>query len=253
MKEKLYTIPINDALKAEDECPFCFIARKLEQDLLDFVLGNSASYMEYDVRNATDKEGFCREHSRKMFEYGNTLGNAWILKTYIMHLNKEMADTMKKHSSSKSAGLFKAKSASTPQDSVSAWIKKKQDSCYICNQFNEMYNRAMGIFLDLYRKESEFHETVLKSKGFCLLHFGDLCEYAQTHLNEKEKAGFYPELFELMKKNMERIFEDVSWLIEKFDYQNKDADWKNSKDAIQRAMQKLKGGYPADPPYKSKK
>ena len=45
--------------------------------------------------------------------------------------------------------------------------------------------------------------------------------------------------------------EDVSWMVEKFDHCNKDADWKNSRDAIQRGMQKLKGGYPADGPYKS--
>ena len=47
--------------------------------------------------------------------------------------------------------------------------------------------------------------------------------------------------------------EDVNWLIEKFDYRNADADWKNSKDAVQRGMQKIKGGYPADPPLKMKK
>ena len=32
----------------------------------------------------------------------------------------------------------------------------------------------------------------------------------------------------------------------------KDADWKNSKDALQRGMQKLKGGYPADQVYKKR-
>ena len=48
---------------------------------------------------------------------------------------------------------------------------------------------------------------------------------------------------------MGRLSEDVAWMVEKFDYRNKDADWKNSKDAIQRGMQKLKGGYPADGPY----
>ena len=42
-------------------------------------------------------------------------------------------------------------------------------------------------------------------------------------------------------------------MVEKFDYRNKDADWKNSRDSIQRGMQKLKGGYPADPPYKMSK
>ena len=46
MKEKLYTIPLMDAFKAEDECPFCFVERQLEQHAMDFVLGAGASYME---------------------------------------------------------------------------------------------------------------------------------------------------------------------------------------------------------------
>ena len=41
-----------------DECPFCFIERELEQNSLDFVLGNSSSYMESDIRDQTDKAGF---------------------------------------------------------------------------------------------------------------------------------------------------------------------------------------------------
>ncbi len=43
MKEKLYTIPLNDALNADDECPFCFVEREIEHDLLDFVLGSGSS------------------------------------------------------------------------------------------------------------------------------------------------------------------------------------------------------------------
>ena len=50
MKEQLYTIPLNDAVNAQDECPFCFIHRSIEQDLLDFVLGSGSSYMEADIR-----------------------------------------------------------------------------------------------------------------------------------------------------------------------------------------------------------
>ena len=46
MKEKLYTIPLNDAMNAGDECPFCYIERNVEQDLLDFTLGSGSSYME---------------------------------------------------------------------------------------------------------------------------------------------------------------------------------------------------------------
>ena len=92
MKEQLYTIPLNDAINANDECPFCFIERNVEQDLLDFVLGSGSSYMESDIREATDKAGFCRSHFKKMFDYGNTLGNGWILKTHFLHMNKQMHD-----------------------------------------------------------------------------------------------------------------------------------------------------------------
>ena len=79
MKEQLYTIPLNDAVNAQDECPFCFIHRSIEQDLLDFVLGSGSSYMEADIREQTDKAGFCRYHFQKMFDYGNTLGNRNLL------------------------------------------------------------------------------------------------------------------------------------------------------------------------------
>ena len=95
MKEKLYTIPLNDAMNAQDECPFCFIERNVEQDLLDFVLGSGSSYMESDVREDTDREGFCREHFKKMFDYGNTLGNAWILKTHYVKMNRELQEQIK--------------------------------------------------------------------------------------------------------------------------------------------------------------
>ena len=40
MKEKIYTIPLMDAFRADDECPFCFIERNLEQHAIDFVLGS---------------------------------------------------------------------------------------------------------------------------------------------------------------------------------------------------------------------
>ena len=56
MKEKLYTIPLNDAVNENDECPFCFIERKLEQDMINFVLGSSSSYMESDIRAADGQD-----------------------------------------------------------------------------------------------------------------------------------------------------------------------------------------------------
>jgi len=252
-KEKLYTIPLNDAVNAQDECPFCNIERQIEQDMIDFVLGSGSSYMEADVRDMTDKAGFCRAHWKKMFDYGNTLGNAWILKTHYMRTIGEMKEQFGKYSPAKLSLKEKFKKPDGKLNSVSAWLSKRDDKCYICNSFADTYERYLDTFMVMYGKDSDFRKRILESKGFCLTHFGDLCEYAETHLSDKEKKEFFDKMFKLMEDNMERVSEDVAWMVEKFDYRNKDADWKNSKDSIQRGMQKMKGGYPADAPYKSQK
>ena len=54
MKESIHTIPLMDAFKAEDECPFCYLEREAEQHAISFALGSGASYMEDDVRAETD-------------------------------------------------------------------------------------------------------------------------------------------------------------------------------------------------------
>ena len=149
--------------------------------------------------------------------------------------------------------MGKFKKAATRQNPIGIWVEEKEKSCYICNRFADTYDRYMDTFFFMYKKDGEFRQRIKNSKGFCLHHFGDLCEASENRLSDKEKKEFYAEMFDLMQKNMERLQEDVSWLVEKFDYRNKDADWKNSKDAIQRGMQKLKGGYPADAVYKMNK
>ncbi|MCR5655437.1 MAG: DUF6062 family protein [Lachnospiraceae bacterium] len=252
MKETLYTIPLTDAFHANDECPFCFIERNVEQDLLDLVLGSGSSYMESDMREQTDKAGFCRTHFKKMFDYGNTLGNGWILKTHYQQINKELDEQIKIFSRSK-AGIMNKVKKDISMNSMAAWVKEREESCYICNEFKKTYARYLDTFFFMYKKDGEMTEMLKSSKGLCLHHFGDLCEAADLSLNEKQKDELFPLLFDLMKKNMERVGEDVAWLVEKFDYKNQNADWKNSKDAIQRGMQKLWGSYPADPVYKQNK
>ncbi len=253
MKEQLYTIPLNDAVNAQDECPFCFIERNIEQDMLDFVLGSGSSYMEADIRDMTDRTGFCRDHFRKMFDYGNTLGNAWILKTHYMRVIGEMRREFSDFKPGRSSLKNKLMKNASEGNAVSMWVRQKEASCYICKQYKETYARYMDTFFYLYKNDEEFRKKIRESKGFCLPHFGDLCEAADSKLPDKEKESFYTTIFALMESNMDRVAGDVAWMVEKFDYKNKDADWKNSKDAIQRGMQKLKGGYPADPKYKMQK
>ena len=252
MKEQLHTIPISDAMANAGECPFCYIERKTEEHTMDFVLGHGASYMEADIRDMTDKEGFCRAHFKKMFDYGNSLGNAWILKTlYQRHLeemDKEFKH-FKPNSSAKKSGLFSRSSG----NSIVDWIKRRESTCFICSGVEKTFQAYMKTFFTMYKDHADFRKQVADSKGFCLSHFKILCEKADETLSAREKEDFYSTMLPIMKKNHERIYEDVSWFIEKYDYKNKDADWKDSRDAIQRSMQKLRGGDPSLAPHVLKK
>ena len=241
MKEQLYTIPLNDAVNAGDECPFCYIERSIEQDLLDFVLGSGSSYMEADIREMTDKAGFCRTHFQK------------ILKTHYLRMIGEMQKTFASFKPGKGGLKNKFRRTAESGNAIGMWVREKEESCYICKQYKDTYARYLDTFFYLWKQDGEFREKIKNSKGFCLSHMGDLCEAADGKLGDKDRESFYGTVLPLMEENMKRVAEDVAWMVEKFDYKNKDADWKNSRDAIQRGMQKLKGGYPADPAYKMSK
>ena len=72
MKEKIYTIPVNDAFSSDCECPICSMFEKLENDAVEYAMG--PSYMEDDIREKTDKIGFCSRHIKKIYEQNNRLG-----------------------------------------------------------------------------------------------------------------------------------------------------------------------------------
>lgn len=255
MKEQLHTIPISDAIANAGECPFCYMERKTEEHMMDFVLGHGASYMESDIRDMTDREGFCRAHFKKMYDYGNSLGNAWILKTlYMRHLeemDKEFKN-FKPDSVGKSSRLF-GKSKPSGNNSIIEWINKRESTCFICTSVQNTFQAYMKTFFKMYRSDEEFRKQIASSKGFCIDHFKVLCEGADSMLSDKERADFYDVMLPLMRENINRVYEDVAWFVEKYDYKNRDADWKNSKDAIQRGMQKLRGSDPSLPPYVLKK
>ena len=254
MKEQLHTIPIADAMANSGECPFCYIERRTENHMLDFVLGHGASYMEADIRDMTDKEGFCRAHFKKMYDYGNSLGNAWILKTLYMRHIEEMDKEFKnfKPDSVKKSGLFKKKDE-TSSNSIVNWIEQRESSCFICNSVQNTFNAYMKTFFSMYKKDADFRRQVAEAKGFCLDHFKVLLTGADEYLSDKERKDFYDMVLPQMQENMKRVYEDVAWFIEKYDYKNRDADWKDSKDAIQRGMQKLRGSDPAAEAHKLKR
>ena len=253
MKEKLYTIPLNDAMNENDECPFCFLERKLLQKTMDFVLGSSSSYMESDIREKTDAAGFCRLHTKMMFDYGNALGNALILQTHLKKVRGELHSQLENYAPSGKGGFFKRITAKKPEgkNAIQDWAEKRDRSCFICERMEDEFVCYISTFFFMYKKDEAFRNKVKECKGFCVSHFGDLMADAEKELQGEELNEFVSLMKNVMENNLTRIQEELDWFVDKFDYRNQDADWKNSRDALQRTMQKLHGGYPSDPVYRN--
>ena len=249
MRDQIDTIPVSEAFEAGGECPFCHLERQAEQRAMRYTLGPGASYMETDVRAVTDSRGFCREHFKKMYDYGNSLGNALVMQTYFVGLLKEMEQQT---SSFVMPGKRKFLSKQPAEETqLLKWANEKNSSCFLCEKLTYNMNRYYTTFFYMI-KDASFREKVESGKGFCMHHFAQLLEAAREKLPNAQREWFYETVCRLMKENLVRVQCDLDWFIEKFDYRNANADWKNSRDAVSRSMQKLRGGFPSDIPYRQK-
>ena len=247
MKKQIHTSPVAEAFLSGDECPFCYLQRDAEQRSIRYFAGAGASYMEPEVRGITNRLGFCTDHTKKLYDYGNSLGNALMLQTHMENVLLMLQQLQTNPQAPVKKGLFSKKSV----QSQPLWlqIRQRADSCAICQRMEESQQRHMRVFFDLL-KEAEFRSYVEQSKGFCLHHFALLLQEAEAHLPAAQQEWFYGTIYQLMTDNLQRVKEDLDLLISKYDYRNANLPWGNARDALQRAMQKMGGIHPADPPYR---
>lgn len=239
MKEKIYTIPINEAFEANCECPVCEFEKKEELSRIEYALG--ASMMEPDERIFTNKMGFCQRHSSMMLGNDNKLSLALVMKTHmddIINSIEMCIEDLEK--SDDKISLFKKKE-NTSIDRVSGVISERQSTCAVCKRLSDTMDKFMENLLYMYDNDSSFREKFLSSKGFCLKHFSYMLKTAQKTFKGEKLKDFSINLFKLEKENFQRVCDDTDWFTKKFDYRYANEGWKNSKDAPQRACMKIAG------------
>ena len=181
MKEQLYTIPVNEAIDKNEECLFCTLNKKVEEDILNYILG--PSYMEEDIRSETDKIGFCKKHYSQMYKAQNRLGVALILSTHMknirQNLNEIFKDELNETNHTIKKNLFRKNEEQTK--SVE-YISEIENSCYACKRMESRMNSYIDTFFYLWKKEDDFREKILNSKGFCLEHFNMIIKEGMDYL-----------------------------------------------------------------------
>jgi hypothetical protein len=253
MKEKIYTIPVTEAFRTECECPMCILEKKLENEYVEYYLG--PALMEPDHRMETNDKGFCRRHFEQLFnKQENKLGLALIIDTHLTEQNAKMdkllrsrAEALRKDSDmpvlKSIAGKLSSKQTETGKfaDELIEELEKLEGKCAVCSKLEHTMDRYVDVILYLWLKEQDFREMFNSRKGFCLRHFKELAIGTKKYLGTKDAAVFLRSLAELQLQNLARIREEVNWFTRKFDYRNNDAPWGNSRDALQRSIQKLVG------------
>lgn len=235
MKEALHTIPVNEAFEEESECPVCRLYQKLESDSIDFVMGSS--YMEDDVRMETDRTGFCKDHLTLMYQRQNRQGLSLMLLTY---MDRQLAEMEKRRDARTKKSLFKK---DTTENALMSYMESQRHSCYVCKRMEKTYRRYLSTLFYLYEQDEAFEKKLMQSKGLCMTHFEELYRMSETALPAAKQEAFQKKLTALMIDNFRRVRDDLEWYTDKFDYRNQDAPWKNSKDALIRALQKTKALY----------
>ena len=227
MKEQLYTIPVNDAFANDCECPICVMYKELEKNAVEFTMG--PSYMEDDVREVTDKIGFCTDHVRKLLKMENKLGISLILHSHMVKTNK---DIEKLSQGGKASTLFKKKDIS----SLTSYLNELNTSCYVCNRIEDTFKRYIRTIHYLWSNDESFKRKYENSKGFCTKHYQALLEQSVQNLSGAKLDEYIDVTNKIYLDNMKRVTDDLEWFIDKFDYRHKDEPWKNSKDALPRAI-----------------
>lgn len=234
MPDNIYTIPVLDALREPKNCAFCVMHEKLERDAIQFIMG--PAYMEDDVRMDTNKIGFCKKHLAAMYKEQNRLGLGLMLHTHIQQLSKDIEKIM----SGRVRAPFFGKDKSGTISQVKNHLQKTHEGCYVCNKVEGTFKRYIATFFHLYDMGGEGAGLVKAQKGYCLPHFIDVLSAAEN-LGRGKRERFLDEILPAQAARLRKMEEDIEWFTLKFDHRNADEPWKNSKDALPRALSLLGG------------
>lgn len=235
MKENIYTIPVTEAFENGGECPFCGLFETLTADAVNFML--SDAYMQDHIRMETNKTGFCKHHLETLFAQKNRLGLSLIMYTHMRDVNAEVKSLLTDMLAAKT-GFFKKSNEKRSAKTVSR-INELEKSCYVCDRINGFFTRYVDTYFFLWKKDDDIKNLTKKTNGFCLNHYADLLEAGEEALSPAEFGEFLNITVPMQIDAFAALEADLDWFIKKYDYRFVNEPWKNSKDALGRALKKM--------------
>lgn len=239
MQYHLDTIPVWDAMEQETACPLCALYKKCEESEIDRSLGGSV--MEPDSRIRMNETGICDRHHQQLFDMKNRLGHALLVDSHSKELLKKLDGFEKLIPAEKPKKILFGGSKTDSILALAEAFEKLTTTCVICEDIESHMNRYLYTFIHLWKTDTAFRKKWEASKGVCLPHAVQLLRHADKHLNPINQQAFAQGLLKLVKENLSQDEKDLEWFTLKFDYRNQDKPWGNSRNALERSINRLRG------------
>lgn len=221
MRERNYTIPINEAYDVYDGCPLCRLYQKLESDSVEYIMG--AAMMEPEVRIESNRQGFCATHFAQMQALQKKLSLALVLESYLGELKNLCEQDF--HKAGKRAFV-----------ETSEKIALAADGCFVCQQVEMRLEQCCSNIVYLWETEQEFREKTEKQTGFCPMHLAKLLACAQKELPKKLIPSFFEAHCKVALKELNPLCEDVSKFCKSFDHRFAGVPMGEERTAVERAI-----------------
>lgn len=246
MRITIDTLPLWDAFKQTDICPFCHLDQRMEELFIDTYLGESV--MEPDTRVEVNAKGFCQDHYKLLFQQKTSkLGLSLMTHTHLQEIIKAVEKQIAALDACAEQGstLFKRAAGqrdfNTALNHAALFSEKGRDTCVVCERTAIHMERYYETALHMWEHDSDFRKLFEACRGFCIPHWGSQLKACKGALITKKQIEFINKLNEIEKKSLSELEKDLEWFTRKFDYRNTDKPWGNSKDALPRAINTIEG------------
>ncbi|MCR5648866.1 MAG: DUF6062 family protein, partial [Oscillospiraceae bacterium] len=230
MPEKIFTIPINEAMDRYDGCPLCHLRARLEEDNLKYALG--AAMMEPDVRIEMNRLGFCAKHFDDMFAAKNKLALALILESHLDEVSALFPQP------GEDTGRKKRKPPKGPDEADR--VSELAGSCFICSRIRGTVRRYYSNFVYLWDSDPAFREKLARQPFICVTDASGILKAAKAELKPASYAGLTDALNVLVGDYVSSVRADVTKYCQSFDYRNADKPLGEEKNSVEKAIRFLR-------------
>ena len=240
MRYHIDTIPVWDALHLDSECLLCALKRKTERQLVERSLGGKV--MSPDARIKVNELGFCGHHQQLLYAQpgGNRLGHGLMMLSHLQTLRPRVEKALQSgRTEAGKASIFAAIKKSPAAEGAA--ISGFAGSCVLCQELAVQCERHLASLIHLWGSEEAFRQAFIASRGLCLSHTEQALAQAPAQLSGQLQSSFTQAVKQLLTESLKRLEEELDWFTQKFDYRNAQAPWGQSRDALERTINKLQG------------